>query len=680
MKYRSLFLLLFLLISGATWAQPAETPVLEQLDVFDIEFISDPQISPDGERVVYQRNFKDIKTDGNRSNLWVVNYDGTENRPLTSGRVTNYSPRWSPDGRKLLYLSSREGSPQLYLRWMDSGIERRLTNFTELPGNIQWSPDGEWIAFTMAVPSESKPFVQPPRKPQGAEWEEPPVFIDKLQYRYDGAGYLKNQYTHIFLLPADGGHPRQLTHGDYDHGGDFTWSKDGSSIIFSANRHENAEYDPRNSEIYEIDIDTREVTTLTDRQGPDGNPKLSPDGSLIAYTGFDDAYQGYQVTQLYVMNRDGGNSRLISGDFDRSVSEMYWMADNKGLLIHYLDEGRGKIAHINLQGKVTELVDDAAGLSLGRPYTAGAFAATPGGRFAYTHSAPDHPADLAVGEQGGEARRLTNVNQDLFSHKQLGEVEEIWFTSSYDGRRIQGWICHPSDFDPGRQYPLILEIHGGPFAAYGPVFSMEVQLYAAAGYVVLYTNPRGSSSYGGEFGNLIHHSYPGNDYHDLMSGVDAVIERGYVDTTQLFITGGSGGGVLTAWTVGKTDRFRAAVVAKPVINWSSFVLHSDNPAFFYKYWFPGYPWEYPEHYWARSPLSLAGNVTTPTMLLTGEEDYRTPISESEQFYAALRLNKVPSALVRIQGSGHGIANKPSNLMYKVNYILAWFEKHRKEGE
>ena len=201
-------------------------------------------------------------------------------------------------------------------------------------------------------------------------------------------------------------------------------------------------------------------------------------------------------------------------------------------------------------------------------------------------------------------------------------------------------------------------------------------MYAAAGYVVLYTNPRGSTSYGQEFGNLIHHNYPGEDYDDLMAGVDAVIAKGYIDEEQLYVTGGSGGGVLTAWIVGKTDRFRAAVVAKPVINWYSFVLHADNPAFFYRYWFPGYPWEHTEHYMKRSPISLVGNVKTPTMLLTGEQDYRTPMSETEQYYAALQLNKVETALVRIQEAGHGIAARPSNLMAKVLYILAWFEKYK----
>ena len=260
-------------------------------------------------------------------------------------------------------------------------------------------------------------------------------------------------------------------------------------------------------------------------------------------------------------------------------------------------------------------------------------------------------------------------------------MEEIWWESSHDGRRIQGWIVTPPGFDPAREYPLVLEIHGGPFANYGPRFSAEVQLYAAAGNVVLYTNPRGSTSYGQEFGNLIHHAYPGRDYDDLMSGVDAVMERGYVDGDRLYVTGGSGGGVLTAWIVGTTDRFRAAVVQKPVINWASFVLHADATPFFHKYWFPDFPWNAPEHYWERSPLSRVGNVTTPTMLLTGEDDYRTPMSETEQYYTALKLQGVPSVMVRIQEASHGIAARPSNLAAKVVHVLEWFRRYgMEEGE
>jgi acylaminoacyl-peptidase len=285
---------------------------------------------------------------------------------------------------------------------------------------------------------------------------------------------------------------------------------------------------------------------------------------------------------------------------------------------------------------------------------------------------------VATATIGGAVRVLTQLNADLLGARRLGEVGEIRWKSSKDQREIQGWLIKPPGFDATKKYPLILEIHGGPFAAYGPNYTTELQVMAAAGYVVLYANPRGSTSYGAEFGNLIHHAYPGDDYDDLMSGVDAVIAQGYVDPDNLFVTGGSGGGVLTAWIVGKTDRFRAAVVAKPVINWASFVLTADVNSFFYKYWFGAQPWEQPEQYWKRSPLSLVGNVKTPTMLLTGESDYRTPISESEQYYQALKLRNVDTVLVRIPEASHGMVARPSNLVAKIDNILAWFERYRKK--
>jgi len=284
-----------------------------------------------------------------------------------------------------------------------------------------------------------------------------------------------------------------------------------------------------------------------------------------------------------------------------------------------------------------------------------------------------------VDGRGGEPRVITAFNDDLLRWRDLGQVAEMWYASSVDGRDIQGWVITPPDFDANKKYPMILEIHGGPFAAYGPNYTTELQLYAAAGYIVLYCNPRGSTSYGEEFGNLIHHAYPGNDYDDLMSGVDTLITQGNVDPKNLFVTGGSGGGVLTAWIVGKTDRFRAAVVAKPVINWSSFVLTSDANNFFYKYWFPSPPWEDYEAYWQRSPLSRVGNVKTPTMVVTGEQDFRTPIPESEQFYQALRLRGVDTLLVRVPGVGHSLDVHPSQLTARIAYILAWFARHDPSG-
>ncbi|MTB52314.1 S9 family peptidase [Lewinella sp. W8] len=671
---RLLSTLLFLVFSGTLMAQSS---VFEPIDVFDLEYVSDPQIDPDGQRVIYVRNFKDIMTDRNLSNLWVVNFDGSDPRPLTSGAHNDYSPRWSPSGDRLVYLSTREGRPQIYLRWLDgSGTERRLTNLQQSPGNLSWSPDGRWLAFSMTVPGTTKPLSPRSGQPAGAAWADAPKFIDQMVYRADGAGFLKPGHQHIFLLSADGGHPRQLTSGDFDHGGNLSWTPDGKSIVFSANRHANHEEDPLNSAIYQIEVASGKIATVTDRQGPDNGPVVSPDGNMIAYTGFDDRLQGYQVNNLYVYDRKSKKARQLASDLDRDVSNLHWDDGGKGLYFQYDSEGNTYLAHITLDGKMTRLADNLGGLSLGRPYSGGTFSVAQG-NFAFTYGTPEHPADLAVGFQENSSMRLTNVNEDLFSYKKLGEVEEIWFNSGADGRRVQGWLVKPPNFDPTKKYPFLLEIHGGPFTNYGSRFSAEIQLYAAAGYVVLYTNPRGSTSYGAEFGNLIHHNYPGEDYDDLMAGVDAVVAKGYVDPEQLFITGGSGGGVLTAWSIGKTDRFAAAVVAKPVINWYSFVLHADNPNFFYKYWFPGKPWEHQEHYMARSPISLVGNVTTPTLLLTGEQDYRTPMSETEQYYAALKLEGVPSGMVRIQESGHGIANKPSNLIAKVENILAWFARYRK---
>jgi len=657
---------------GANYFQPA--------DVFQLEVASDPQIAPDGSRIVYVRSGFDIMTDRNRRALWIVNADGSNHRPLASG-PNNYSqPRWSPDGGRLLYVSTENGRAQIFVRWLDTGQETKLTNLTRSPGGMAWSPDGNWIAFSMFVAhDEGTLSATMPEKPEGANWGPAVKVIDQIQYRADGAGYLEEGQSHLFVIPADGGTPRQLTSGNFDHGGTPQWSRDGRTLIFAANRHPNAEAEPLNSEIYEVSVADGAIRQLTERNGPDGSPRVSPDGRTIAYTGFDDRYQGYQVTRLYVMNRDGSGSRMVSGRFDRDVEDPQWSADGRGLFFQYDDQGNTSVAFMALDGTVQDLARNVGGLSLGRPYSGGEYSLASNGAFAFTVGTPLRPADLAVGRRGAEPRQLTTLNDDLLGHKTLGQVEELWWESSFDGRRIHGWIVKPPNFNPANKYPLVLEIHGGPFANYGDRFSAENQLYAARGYVVLYTNPRGSTSYGEEFGNLIHHNYPGQDYDDLMSGVDAVIAKGYVDAENLFVTGGSGGGVLSSWIVGKTDRFNAAAVQKPVINWYSFVLNSDGLPFFYKYWFPGPPWEHERHYMARSPIAYVGNVTTPTMLIGGEEDWRTPLSETEQFYGALKIRGVETTMVRVPDASHGIADKPSNLIAKVEYILSWFEKYRKGG-
>ncbi|MBI2969830.1 MAG: S9 family peptidase [Gammaproteobacteria bacterium] len=650
--------------------------LFQSSDVFNLEYADDPQVSPDGKRVVYVRTAMDIMSDRPRSNVWVLNADGSDHRPLLSGRQNYSSPRWSPDGERLAYLSGAEGSPQLYVRWMDSGQTALLTNLTQAPGEIAWSPDGRWLAFTMFVPSKKKPLAEVPEKPEGADWAAPVTLVDTMVYRIDGEGFLESGYDHVFVVPAEGGTPRRLTGGDFNHNGPLSWTPDSAQILVTANRAEDWEYDPIESEIFAVSVADGTLAQLTNRNGPDAAPQISPDGRRIAYLGFDDQEQGHQLTRLYVMNRDGGSPRLVSGDFDRDMDSPRWAGDGRGVYFLFDERGERKLGLATLDGRVTAVTGNIGGTDLGRPYTSGVYSLAPDGTYAVTVNTPHRPADIAVGKERRAPKQVTHLNEDLFGHKQLGQVKAMAWISSHDGREIQGWVVTPPEFDSSKKYPLILEVHGGPFAAYGPNYTTEIQLYAAAGYVVLYANPRGSTSYGEEFANLIHHAYPGNDYDDLLSGVDAVVAEGYIDTDNLFVTGGSGGGVLTAWIVGRTDRFRAAAVAKPVINWTSFSLTADFSNYFYKYWFPGMPWERQDEYWRRSPLSLAGNVTTPTMLLTGEADYRTPISESEQFYQALKLRKIETAMVRVPGAPHGIAGRPSNLVAKVDNILAWFEKHR----
>lgn len=661
MKY---ILLLFLVqITLSVQAQGT----LQPLDVFDLEFAADPQISPDGNSIVFVRSSMDIMTDQRVSNLWITDLQGRKMRPLTKGR----SAMWLPDGQSLLYMSDESGKSQIHKLWLDNGQTAQITNLQKSVSNLQLSPDGKWLAMTMSVESSAGTPSALPTKPKGAKWADDPIYIDRLVYRRDGGGYISEAYSHIFIMPAEGGTPTQITEGEYNHGSP-SWSSDSKSIYFTSNQAPDWEYNQQNTEVFNIDLATRTVKQLTDRVGPDANPIVSPSGNQIAYLGYDDKKLGYHHTNIYVMDKDGSNSNCLTCSSDLSFGNMQWSDDGNAIYAQYDKEGNTKVAKITKGGKMETVASDLGGSSIGRPYDGGDFDAHKN-VVAFTTTTPMEPTELAV-NTGGTVRKLTSFNDDILAFKELGEVEEIWYKSSYDGQRIQGWIIKPPGFDSSKKYPLILEIHGGPFANYGDRFTPELQLMASKGYVVLYTNPRGSTSYGAEFANLIHHNYPSNDYDDLMSGVDALIAKGYIDEDRLFVTGGSGGGVLTSWIIGNTDRFAAAVVAKPVINWYSWALTADISGVV-NYWFPGMPWDHQEHYMKRSPISLVGNVTTPTMLLTGEQDYRTPMSESEQYYQALKLQKVPSALVRIQGAGHGIAAKPSNLLAKVGYITGWFEEY-----
>jgi dipeptidyl aminopeptidase/acylaminoacyl peptidase len=660
-------------------AKPADGPSRQfrGADLFALQAASDPQVRPDGGQIAYVRVGYDLMNDRAVRSVWLVDPATGAQVPLAGAAGSQSSPRWSPDGKRLAYVFTAEGGkPGLYVRWMANGAAVRVADLPETPGALAWSPDGRQIAFTMFVPDDGAELGSPLKKPEGAKWADPLKVITKIHYREDGEGYLRAGYSKVFVVDADGGAARQLSFGAYDDDGRLAWTQDGKAILFSSNRGPDWERNPQDSDIFRVDLADGRLTQLTHRYGPDAEPAVSPDGRLVAYLGFDDKLRSEEDVRVYLMAPDGSGSRSLTDGLDRSVQRVEWAADGKSLLIQYDDAGLAKVARLGLDGKIEPVADHLAGTGYDRPYTGGAFSVGGGGLVAFTQGGPEGPPDLAVAGRGGP-RRLTHLNADLLQARDLGAVQHLDVKSSADGRPIDAWLVTPANFDPGKKYPLILEIHGGPFDAYGPSFSTDDQLYAAAGYVVLYANPRGSTSYGAEFANLIHHAYPGQDYDDLMSAVDAAIARGFVDSDQMFVTGGSGGGVLTAWIVGKTTRFRAAAVQKPVIDWASFALTSDNTAFFAKYWFGKMPWEDPQGYWSRSPLSLVGNVKTPTMVVVGEQDFRTPDSEAEQYYSALQLRGVPTALVKVPGASHGgLAGRPSQSAAKASAILAWFERYR----
>jgi len=679
MRPKHLLVPLFLLFS--VLAVHAQKTSFSYLDVFDLEYASDPQISPNGDWAIYRRMGFDIMKDRAVGKLWMIKTDGSQHQKLTSREMGESSPRWSPNGDRLAFVSGTDEGSEIYIYWVSSGKFARISQLPFSPTSLTWSPQGDQLAFSMNVEKKAPVLAKMPKKPKGAKWAEPPRITDRVYHEADGRGYIKPGFNHIFVIPSDGGAPRQITSGDYHHRGLLSWSTDGQHIYFSANRSDDWEYDFRNSEIYSVSVYNNEIRTHTDRQGPDNNPTVSPNGKHIAYIGFEDKVQTYQVWKLNVMDANGDNKRITSEALDRSVKDIKWDAKSTGLYFTYDDKGNTKIAYITLDGKVTKLADNLGGTTIGRPYPGGSFSVSKNETIAYTLSRPEYPAELAVVSfKVKKPNKITNLNKALLNFRALGKVEEVWYKSSYDQRDIQAWVVYPPNYDASKKYPFLVENHGGPIANYGDRFSAEMQLYAAAGYIVFYPNARGSTSYGEEFGNLLYNNYPGEDYNDVMDGVDYCIGKGIAHEDQLYVTGGSAGGIMTAWIIGKNHRFKAAVVAKPVMNWISKTLVADNYFGYANSRYPGQPWENFEGYWKFSPLSLVGNIETPTMVLVGMDDLRTPPSEAKQLYHALKLRKIETVLVEIPGASHGIANKPSNLITKIAHTLAWFDKYRKSEE
>jgi len=663
--------LIFFMSIGWSFEAEKDYRLLDEETYMEMETVGSPNISPNGEQIIFMRGWVDKMKDRRASNLWIADRKGERIRELTHGNWRDSSPVWSPDGNKIAFLSDRDGTNQLHVMWLDTREVAQLTHLERSPGSLRWSPDGKMLAFTMFFEDTTSILpVKLPKKPKGANWAKPAIIIDRLSWRRDGRGPVPKGYSHIFVMDAElGGTPKQLTSGDYSHS-DPQWSVDGKKIYFSAIRKPDAEYLHGDSEIYSVDLETLEIAALTDRKGPDRGPAISPDGKWIAYTGYDDKNYTSHLSSLYLMDVNGGKKRLLAGDLPNSPSNTNWASDSSGVYYLMREKGVSNLYFVSTAGKIKEVTKGVQYLS--------SISMAKNGQVAATRSTFYSPAYLITFHlsQPDKLVKLVDFNKDVLADVKLGEVEEMWFKSP-DGLDLQGWLIKPAEFEPGKKYPMILYIHGGPWSMYTVRFDWAWQNFAANGYAVLYMNPRGSTGYGQDFVNGIQFSYPGKDGDDLIAGVDAAIAKGFIDEENLFVCGGSGGGVLTAWIVGHTapDKFRAAVSMRPVINWHSFVGTTDGSSWYRQ--FKKYPWEDPMEYALRSPLHYVGNVKTPTMVMTGEADLRTPMGQSEEYYRALKMLKKDTLLVRMPNEFHGW-RRPSHRLLQSLYLMAWFEKHMKK--
>jgi len=652
----------------------AQTPATQrpqnrvQLEQYlDWEDVQNPQLSPDGTQIIFTRRWIDKMNDKWESSVWLMNADGTHQRSLVQGSDV----QWSPDGKRIAYIAKGEPTgSQIYVRWMDAeGAVTQISHVTDAPSGLEWSPDGKSIAFLMNVPVRDTWRIPMPTPPKGAKWTEAPKVTSRLNYRSDRVGYTDESYRHVFVISADGGTPRQISNGDWNHTG-AAFSGDSKWVAFSSLREPNAESAFRKSNIYAANVETGEIKQLTRRNGTSGSPSYSPDGKLIAFMSADSTdHSAWAETKLWMMNADGSGAHVVSGNLDRPISGVVWSEDNTGVYFNVESEGSKNLYFASTAGQFHPVTTGKQMLTVSSVGKTGVGVGL--------RSTPTKPTDIVtftVPKTGTTSTftQLTAVNDDVLAGKELAQTEEIWYKSK-DGLRIQGWIVKPPGFDPSKKYPLMLEIHGGPQSMYNVAFNFSRQDHAANGYVMLYTNPRGSTGYGEKFTNEIKNAYPDKDFDDLMAGVDTVIGRGYVDTKNMFVFGCSGGGVLTAWTVGHTDRFAGAVSLCPVINWMSFVGETDGAGWYGNFEKPF--WEDPSEYLKRSPIMYVGKVKTPTLLMTGVLDLRTPMPQSEEFYRALKMRGVPTALVRMNNEFHGTSSTPSNFLRTQLYIRSWFDKY-----
>lgn len=652
-------------------------------DLYALSMVTGPVVAPEGKRVLFTRVAFDRAQDRRTGELWLAHLDAqgavVDKRLLVARDMAPRGAVFSPDGGRIAYVATSMDKPQVFVMALAEGIGRPLTTGDLAPGNLRWSPDGGRIAFTGR--EEAKPASIPgmPGKLEGSSPAPEARIITDLLWRADGSGEIKPGARHPYVVDVATSAVTRLTQGETDQvdDGGIAWMPDGRHLVGSHTADPIG--GPLESDLYLYDAAGKAPKKqLTSRKGSEFAPEVSPDGRRLAFLGGEASASFYDMPRLWTSAPvPGAPVQALAADLDRPVAAIAWREDGAAIHALYNDQGVQRIATIDAaSGARTEVVPVVGGTRLYLPSSGGQFSAARG-TFAYTSAFTDRPAGLGVSRGGGESGAI-DFNQAWAEGKAPARIEALTVASRADGLPVQGWIAFPPDFRPGKRYPLILDIHGGPNTDYGPFFSITHSLYAAAGYIVVFANPRGSIGYGDRFANAITNAYPGQDHDDLMSILDEVAGRPYADAGNLFIGGGSGGGVLTLWAIGKEpDKFRAAVALRPVVDWTDQVTTADLPSFFMKHWMGAAPWEDPVLYFQRSPFSLAGQVKTPTMLITGEQDFRTPISQTEQMFGALKLRGVEAEMIRLPGAGHGMG-RPSQWLQSVLAPIDFFNRHKAE--
>lgn len=665
-------------------------------DLFRIRPVSDPQISPDGALVAFVVQSASLAKNQTRSAIWVVGTEGGEPRQLTNPvSGSDRAPRWSPDGTRLAFLSDRGGKTQIWVIARDGG-EATCIETAEKPNSAPaWSPDSSQIAFTASLFLKEEAWTTYPGAP---EWDRKRAedvaaaepgdnkngkkvsgvkVISRLKFRMDGVGYYGDKRSHICVVPADGSAPaRVITSGEFDH--TFpTWSPDGLALYCAALRREDADHHNRH-DLWRFDLTSGEATLVYENGGPIAAPVVSPDGKYVLFGGHQNEEKGSTSAQLMLLTLATGQAVSLTAPLDRPIGPAgpsdvrvmpmfnsgQWAPDSSGAYFLLADRGESHLFFIPVDG------GKARKLTSGEGRTISAFAVDPAGKAVLAIGDGTAPDDLYLWEDGLE-RRLTDINPAV---REMGLVKPERFTyQGADGWPMDGWLIKPVGYEEGKRYPTVLSIHGGPHGHYGESLNMLFQSLAGAGFAVIYTNPRGSQTYGQAFAKAVVGDWGGKDYQDIMAGVDKVVEMGVADPDRLGVMGWSYGGFMTCWVVTHTDRFKAAITGAPVVNRQNFIGTTDIP-WFMEWHAGGNPWEPEgeERLLAGSSIRLVDKVVTPTMVVCGEGDLRCPIEQADQFYLGLkRVGKVPTVQIRYPGEFHGLA-KPEHKFDRYERTVAWF--------